>query len=128
MEIDISSEKDNPFLKRKELEINIKHDGSPTPSKSEIVKSIAERYSVPETHVMLNYVLTSKGTNITIGKIKIYQKPVVEAKPKEEKKEEKPQVKYKPEKKKEEKPKEAPKKEEKKPEAKEEPNKEDKKE
>jgi ribosomal protein S24E len=73
MELEILEEKDNVFLKRKELKINIKHPNLPTPKKQDLIKEIAARYSVPEDHVVVNYIFTKKGIQESIAKVKIYQ-------------------------------------------------------
>ncbi len=87
MEIEIKEEKDNPFLKRKELRLEIKHVGEATPSKQAVIKEIASKYSVPEDHIEINYIFTKKGVSESVVKAKIYEEPI--AKPKEEKTEEK---------------------------------------
>jgi ribosomal protein S24E len=73
MEIEILEEKDNALLKRKELKLNIKHPNMPTPKKQDLIKEIASRYSVPEDHVVVNYIFTKKGIQESIAKVKIYQ-------------------------------------------------------
>jgi len=88
MEIEVLKEKENVFLKRKDLELEIKHD-SATPSKLEVVKELASRYSVPENCILLNYIFTKKGTRVAVAKAKIYKEPVVKNEPEKEKASEK---------------------------------------
>lgn len=112
MELKIKEEKENPFFERKELEIELKHSGSATPSKQEIVKELASKYSAPEENILIDYIFTKKGISESIVKVKIYKKKpkIKEKKVKKKKekakpkKEEKPKVEEKP--KIEEKPKE----------------------
>ncbi len=94
MELNIVEEKENALLERKELEFEIRHGSSSTPSKAEVVKNIAAKYSVPETHVLLNYLFTRKGTGVATGKAKVYQQPVAakEAKREAGKAEAKPEL------------------------------------
>ncbi|MEM7825257.1 MAG: hypothetical protein QW412_00150 [Candidatus Aenigmatarchaeota archaeon] len=88
MEIEILEEKENPFFERKELKVRIKHPQAPTPSKQEVKKELASKYSVPEENVVLNYILSKKGVNEAVAKVKVYkEKPKI--KEKEVKKEEK---------------------------------------
>lgn len=90
MEIEVLKEKDNVFLGRKELELEIRHVGA-TPSKVEIIKELATKYSVPEDHVVLDFMATKKGTTVAVGRAKIYkEKPVIKVKAKKEKGPEKP--------------------------------------
>jgi ribosomal protein S24E len=73
MELNILKEKENVFLNRKELEIEINHNAAATPSKAEIIKELSARYSAPEENIVINYILTKKGTNIAFVKAKIYK-------------------------------------------------------
>jgi|YelNatPaOPRAMG01_1025707.scaffolds.fasta_scaffold00974_16 ribosomal protein S24E len=92
MELEILEEKENPFFERKELKLRIKHEKAPTPSKQEVKKELASKYSVPEENIILDYILTKKGLNEAIAKAKIYKgkapQKISKEKVKEEKKEE----------------------------------------
>ncbi len=89
MELEILEEKENPFFERKELKLRIKHEKAPTPSKQELKKEIASKYSVPEENILLDYILTKKGLNEAIAKVKIYKEKVHQKVSKEKVKEEK---------------------------------------
>ncbi len=92
MEMNILEEKENKFFKRKDLKIELKHSGAATPKKVDLVKELAAKYSVPEEHVVVDYIFSKTGANESVARVKIYQeKPVIkvkQAKPKEEKKSE----------------------------------------
>jgi len=94
MEFEIIEEKENILLKRKELKLKIKHPQSPTPKKQDLIKEIAQKYSVPEDHIIINYIFTSRGVQESTAKIKIYQEApkikIKEKKAEEKPKEEKP--------------------------------------
>lgn len=80
MEMEDLIERENVFLGRKELEFKVRHENA-TPSKADIVKELAARYSVSEEHVILNFIITRKGTHTAFVKAKIYkEKPVVKVK------------------------------------------------
>ena len=82
MSIEVLKEKENVYLGRKELDIEVKHSGS-TPPKSEIMKELASKYSVPEENVILDYIVTKKGTRTAVGKAKIYkEKPKIKVRAK----------------------------------------------
>jgi ribosomal protein S24E len=71
MEIKILEEKENLFLKRKEIKAEITHANLPTPKKDEVVDELAKKYSVDKAQVVVDYIFTKKGTNSSIIKAKI---------------------------------------------------------
>ena len=71
MEMTILEEKENKFLNRKELKVKLKHQGTPTPSKAEIAKEMAAKYSVEEKQVVIGYIFSIKGIGESIAEIKI---------------------------------------------------------
>jgi len=73
MEITVTEEKENPFLKRKELKLRLKHLSSATPAKADIVKELAAKYSVADDQIVINYVYSVKGLSESIAKVKILQ-------------------------------------------------------
>ncbi len=81
MEIVVIEEKENPFFKRKEIKFLLKHSGSSTPAKSEVVKNLASNNSVDESQVVIDYISTKKGLGESVVKAKILkEKPEVEQK------------------------------------------------
>jgi len=84
MEIVIVEEKENPFFKRKDLKIIIKHLGSPTPSKADITKELASKYDVDQSQVLTDYIFSRRGLGESFVSCKILHE-----KPQEIKKEEK---------------------------------------
>lgn len=73
MEVEILEEKENKFLERKELKINLKHEKSATPSKSELLKELAIKFSAAEENISIDYILTKKGVGESLAKVKIYK-------------------------------------------------------
>jgi ribosomal protein S24E len=71
--MNILEDKENTFFKRRELKVEIPHEGKQTPSKQEVIKEVSEKYSVPPELVSIDYILTKKGTNVALAKIKIYK-------------------------------------------------------
>src|SRR5438132_6806265 len=71
MEIKVISEKNNPFFKRKEIRIEISHPSTSTPSKAEIIKEVAKKFSVPEDKVQIDYIFSKKGISESEANIKI---------------------------------------------------------
>jgi ribosomal protein S24E len=118
MEIKIAKEMDNPFFKRKDLQVEIVHVGATTPKTDDLKKELAKMYKVDETQVSVDYILTKRGIGESTARVKILnEKPVVIEKPKEVSKEAPAEA-----------PKKIPKEEKKIDEPKEKPEKEDKKE
>lgn len=90
MDLNILEERENVLLARKELRLNIKHPSSATPKKQELLKELSEKYSVPEDHIIIDFIFSKKGMNESVAKVKIYkEKPKIKEKKQKEKKEEK---------------------------------------
>ena len=73
MEISVIEEKENPFFKRKDLKIRIKHPASPTPSKAEISKELASKYQVDQSQVQIDYIFSQRGLGESFMSCKILQ-------------------------------------------------------
>lgn len=80
MEISVIDEKDNPFFKRKDLKIRVRHPGSSTPSKAAIAKELAGKYSVDESQVVINYIFSQRGFGESFVSCKILHEKPKEAK------------------------------------------------
>ncbi len=83
MEVIINEEKENPFFKRKDLKIRIKHLGISTPSKADVTKELSAKYGVDGSQVQIGYIFSQRGTGESFVSCKILQE-----KPQEPKKEE----------------------------------------
>ena len=84
MEIAIIEEKENPFFKRKDLKVRIRHLGSPTPSKADIVKELASKYDVDVSQVQIDYIFSKRGLGESFVNCKILQEKPAETKKPEE--------------------------------------------
>jgi len=73
MELEVKEEKENPLLERKELKVEIKHTGASTPTKQDLIKQLASKYSVPEDQIFIDYIFTKKGISESFAKVKIYK-------------------------------------------------------
>jgi ribosomal protein S24E len=71
MEMIIIEEKENSFLNRKELKIKLKHEGGSTPSKVELAKELAAKFSVEEKQILVDYIFSVKGIGESFAKVKI---------------------------------------------------------
>lgn len=90
MEIVVIDEKENQFFKRKDLILMLKHEASATPSKAELIKTLAATNSVDESQVVVDYIFSKSGTNESFAKVKILSEKPKVAEKKEEKKIEAP--------------------------------------
>ncbi len=84
MEIVVIEEKENPFFKRKDLKVRVKHLGNPTPSKAEIIKELASKYDVDESQVVIDYIFSQRGLGESFVSCKILQEKPKEIKKPEE--------------------------------------------
>lgn len=73
MDITIQEEKENPFFKRKELSLLLKHPKSATPTKALLIKELASMYKADESQVVVDYIFTKKGISESFAKVKILQ-------------------------------------------------------
>lgn len=84
MQIEVVDEKENKFFNRKDVIVKLKHEGAATPSKSEVVKELANKYKVDESQIVIDYVFTMHGLNESNAKVKVLnEKPKVEEKKEE---------------------------------------------
>ncbi len=77
MEMTIVEEKENQFFNRKELKVRFKHVGMRTPSKEEVVKEVASKFSVDEDQVVVDYIFSVKGIGESFAKVKILREKQV---------------------------------------------------
>ncbi len=73
MEVKIVSTKDNPLLKRKEVQFTIEHKHGKTPIRLDIKRSIAGELQVTDKLVFIKKMRTMTGTNTTVGFANAYE-------------------------------------------------------
>lgn len=71
MKIEIIEEKKNPFFKRRELKLRIKHEKAPTPKKQDLIKELAAMFSTQEDKISVDYIFGEKGKAESLAKVKI---------------------------------------------------------
>lgn len=72
MEVKIVSKKDNPLLKRKEVQFIIEHKQGKTPVRLDIKRSIASELQVTDKLVFIKRMNTMTGTNTSVGFANVY--------------------------------------------------------
>ncbi len=73
MEVKIVAQKENPVLKRKEVQFTVEHTQGKTPQRMDIKRSIASQLQVKETLVFVKKMKTLTGTNTTAGEANAYE-------------------------------------------------------
>ena len=74
MEVKIVSTKENPLLKRKEVEFRIEQElRGKTPARLEVKKAIATKLKTGEEMVFVKKMRTLTGTNIAVGVANAYE-------------------------------------------------------
>lgn len=77
----VIEERENLFFERKELKIILEHTGASTPPKEQLIKELAEKYSVPAEHIVVDFISSKKGVSSSEASVKIYkEKPKVKIK------------------------------------------------
>jgi small subunit ribosomal protein S24e len=74
MEVKIISTKENPLLKRKEVDFRVEQDPKgKTPARLEVKKAIAAKLKVNEEMVFVKKMQTMTGTHTTVGNATAYE-------------------------------------------------------
>lgn len=73
MEVKIVSRKENPLLKRKEVQFTVLHTQGKTPQRLDIKRSIASELQVSDKLVFIKRMRTMTGTNTTLGEANAYE-------------------------------------------------------
>ena len=73
MELKIISQKNNPLLKRKEVQFQIEHNQGKTPVRADVKQILASQLQADTRLVFIKKMQTKTGTNITIGLANAYE-------------------------------------------------------
>ena len=73
MEVKIISKKDNPLLKRKEVQFTVEHKQGRTPLRLDIKRSLAGELQVTDKLVFIKKMKTMTGTSTTVGFANAYE-------------------------------------------------------
>ena len=76
MEINITKEKENPLIMRKEIEGEAIHSSEATPSKEEIITYLSTKYHVNKDQIEFIYIVSRKGQGVAKFVANIYNKPI----------------------------------------------------
>ncbi len=73
MELTIVSKKENPLLKRTEVQFTVLHTQGKTPTRLDIKRSVASQLQVSDKLVFVKKMNTKTGTNTAVGEATAYQ-------------------------------------------------------
>jgi ribosomal protein S24E len=69
MKLEITEEKQNIFLKRKEYMIFISHENEATPSKQRLLDELSKFLNVEKEKIDIKYIMSKKGISQSIAKV-----------------------------------------------------------
>ncbi|MCW4010802.1 MAG: 30S ribosomal protein S24e [Candidatus Bathyarchaeota archaeon] len=73
MEVKIVTKKENPVLKRKEVQFTVVHTQGKTPGRLDIKRSLASVLQTSDKLVFVKKMRTLTGTNTAVGKANAYE-------------------------------------------------------
>ena len=72
MDFKVKQDTYNPLLKRKEVSVEIDHDGQGTPSRVDLRKAVASKYNTKQENVYVVDMETGTGTQSAICAVEVY--------------------------------------------------------
>jgi small subunit ribosomal protein S24e len=73
MDTTITSVRENPLLGRREVEVEVDHDGETTPSKEDVKNRIAAENDIDTEKVEVEHIYTGYGKNTSRGILKVHE-------------------------------------------------------
>jgi small subunit ribosomal protein S24e len=73
MDIKITSKKENPLLKRKELKFSVEHTQGKTPARLDVKRSLASELQISDKLVFVKKMKTKTGTSTAVGVANAYE-------------------------------------------------------
>jgi len=73
MEVKIVSKKENPVMKRIEVQFTVDHNQGKTPGRLDVKRSVASQLQVSDKLVFIKKMKTLTGTSTTVGEATAYQ-------------------------------------------------------
>ncbi len=83
MRIETKNERENPFLKRKEIDLIIYHEGAPTPSKAALEEEISKKFNAEKERIEIKKIMSVRGESKSVARVFIHEQPVREKEQKE---------------------------------------------
>lgn len=73
MDTTITSVRENPLLGRREVEVEVEHDGEKTPSKEDVRNRVAAENDLDTEKVEVEHIYTGYGKNTSRGILKVHE-------------------------------------------------------
>ncbi len=73
MNVEIDSVRENPLLGRRQVKVEIDHEGEATPSREDIKNRFAAENAVDEEEVEVGSIKTGYGRNVSLTELKVYE-------------------------------------------------------
>jgi len=73
METKIKSVRENPLLERKKVEVELKHEGEPTPSEEDIKNRLAAENNLETDEIEVKTIYTGYGSNTSKATLNVHQ-------------------------------------------------------
>lgn len=77
MKLEITSEKYNRFMKRKEVDISVEHPEEATPSTASVQQLVAKQMNAEAAKVEIKEIMTSRGSPASKGLIFVWDEKIV---------------------------------------------------
>ena len=88
MKAETLNERNNVFLKRKELQLSLQHDNASTPSKAALQELLAKQLGEKKEKIDIRAIYSDKGRARSLSKVFVWEEPPKKAEKKEEAKQE----------------------------------------
>lgn len=75
MDFKVKEDTYNPLLKRKEVRVEVDHDAAGTPSRVDLRKAVASKYSTKPENVYVLDIDTKTGTQSAVCSVEVYDDP-----------------------------------------------------
>ena len=73
MEAQITTVKENPLLDRREVKVNLTHEGEETPSREDVKNRVAAENGLDEENIQVDTIYTGFGKNNSEATLKVFQ-------------------------------------------------------
>jgi small subunit ribosomal protein S24e len=73
MDVKIVNTKNNPLMKRKEVQFTVEHTQGKTPARLDVKRAIASQLQVSDKLVFIKRMNTTTGTSLTVGDANAYE-------------------------------------------------------
>ena len=73
MEIRIDEREENPLMEREEVQFQVEHKNSSTPSRAKVIESLATTLEKSEDLIIIDKIVTLHGRQVASGSARVYE-------------------------------------------------------